>query len=329
MPDDQRLIALLNDRVLRPLIVARTDDARVQVIGEVLVMQATPIIERVLARAPAAVQPQDRDDIAATVTLALTRKLHLVPFSADEAIRDFEDYVAKATFNCVQDFVRSHFPQRTRLENRLRYLLARDPRLAIWNSPRGTLCGLASWNESEQFATMIPETQRRDDEISADGLVTLFEAAGQPVRFENVAATAAVLWGVTDDPPDEIADDLADDRPGQAARFESKQLAEIIWSEIQTLPERQRIALLLNLRDSVGLNALVLFPLTGVASFTELASAVGMTPPELAAIWNDLPLDDLRIAGIMNGTRQQIINLRKSARERLQRRLARHNHPLR
>jgi hypothetical protein len=329
MPDDQRLIALLNDRVLRPLLDARTDDARVRVIGELLVMQATPIIERVLARAPAVVQPHDRDDIAGTVTLGLTRKLHLVPFSADEGIRDFQDYVAKATFNGVQDFVRRHFPQRTRLENRLRYLLSRDPRLAIWDSPRGTLCGLARWSESEEFATILPDTQRRNDDISADGLVTLFEAAGHPVPFQNVAASAAVLWGVTDDPPSEVADDLPDERPGQGARLESKQLAQIIWSEIQTLPERQRIALLLNLRDSVGLNALVLFPLTGVASFTELASTVGMTPPEFAAIWNDLPLDDLRIAGIMNGTRQQIINLRKSARERLQRRLARRNHPLR
>jgi hypothetical protein len=51
MFDDQRLINLLNDRVLRPPIVAKTDEERVHVVGEVLVIQATPIIERVLAKA--------------------------------------------------------------------------------------------------------------------------------------------------------------------------------------------------------------------------------------------------------------------------------------
>jgi hypothetical protein len=46
-----------------------------------------------------------------------------------------------------------------------------------------------------------------------------------------------------------------------------------------------------------------------------------MTKEEFAEIWNHLPLDDNRIAEILNLTRQQVINLRKSARERLARRM--------
>jgi hypothetical protein len=46
-----------------------------------------------------------------------------------------------------------------------------------------------------------------------------------------------------------------------------------------------------------------------------------MSAENLAAIWNDLPLEDIRIAELLQLTRQQVINARKSARERLARRL--------
>ena len=89
----------------------------------------------------------------------------------------------------------------------------------------------------------------------------------------------------------------------------------------------QRTALLLNLREAIGINAILLFPLTGVADFSALAAALGIAEADFAAIWNDLPLDDLRIASLMNVTRQQVINYRKSARERLQRRLTKRDYP--
>ena len=42
---------------------------------------------------------------------------------------------------------------------------------------------------------------------------------------------------------------------------------------------------------------------------------------ELAGMWNSLPLDDRGIAERLGITRQQVINLRKSARARLARRM--------
>jgi hypothetical protein len=42
---------------------------------------------------------------------------------------------------------------------------------------------------------------------------------------------------------------------------------------------------------------------------------------EFAAVWNDLPIEDARIAELLGLTRQQVINARKSGRERLARRL--------
>ena len=95
-----------------------------------------------------------------------------------------------------------------------------------------------------------------------------------------------------------------------------------LWDEIVQLPIKQRAALLLNLRDACGLNALTLLPLSGVADTGQIADAIGLDGGELMALWDKLPLDDRAIGEKLNLTRQQVINLRKSARERLRRRLA-------
>jgi hypothetical protein len=46
-----------------------------------------------------------------------------------------------------------------------------------------------------------------------------------------------------------------------------------------------------------------------------------MSPESFAELWNELPLEDTRIAGLLQTTRQKVINARKSARERLARQL--------
>jgi hypothetical protein len=95
-----------------------------------------------------------------------------------------------------------------------------------------------------------------------------------------------------------------------------------LWVEIRELPRTQRVALLLNLRDSQQRDALMLLPLTGVAGLPQVAGVLELPLGELAVLWNRLPLDDLSIGQLLGVSRQQVINLRKSARQRLARRMA-------
>jgi hypothetical protein len=103
--------------------------------------------------------------------------------------------------------------------------------------------------------------------------------------------------------------------------IDCRRYAARLWEEIRALPRRQRIALLFHLRDAQGNSALSLFQLTGTAFLPAIATAVGMSEAELAGLWNDLPLDDNRIAALLACTRQQVINLRMSARKRLAKRI--------
>jgi DNA-directed RNA polymerase specialized sigma24 family protein len=109
-------------------------------------------------------------------------------------------------------------------------------------------------------------------------------------------------------------------QPAEQA-IDCRRYAARLWKEIGALPRRQKIALLFHLRDKHGNPALPLFQLTGTAFLPAIATAVGMSVAELAAIWNDLPLDDNHIAALLSCTRQQVINLRMSARKRLAKRI--------
>jgi len=92
---------------------------------------------------------------------------------------------------------------------------------------------------------------------------------------------------------------------------------QLLWREICELPRRHRVALLLNLKSPRGLNVILLFPATEIATFEQIAEALEIPQAEFEQMWADLPLDDLRIAAYLGASRQQVINLRKTARDRL------------
>ena len=114
---------------------------------------------------------------------------------------------------------------------------------------------------------------------------------------------------------------MAATQPDAAWQVEKRLFLQRLWEEIQLLPINQRRALLLTLRGAGGRGCIALFPATGTASLRQLAAALEMDAEALAALWNELPLDDSRLAETLRATRQQVVNMRKSARERLRRRL--------
>ncbi|HYC90413.1 MAG TPA: hypothetical protein VEO54_14445 [Thermoanaerobaculia bacterium] len=297
-----------------------------------IVDHALPTIRTVVRRfagSNSLVPHAELEEITATVTLQLVRKLRAGDSVEDEAIRDFEGYVATLTYRTIYDVLRERFPERTRLKNRLRYLLTHDDRFALWSTNDGMTCGLAAWQGRTDTMNGlfqlrgVPSAAARDQRRPAEAVEAIFACAGRPLPLESLVSIAAELWQIVDEriPHEEI--ELADPLPPHTSRFENTQLLEVVWKAIQRLPALQRAALLLNLRDPSGMNAIALFVVLGVARAGEIAAAIGATAAELASIWSSLPLDDLTIAARLGLTRQQVINLRRAARERL----ARHTRP--
>src|SRR5260370_27208504 len=126
--------------------------------------------------------------------------------------------------------------------------------------------------------------------------VDLVAAIGGPVDFETFVGAAAAAAGVVEPrrvgdpavlPSRELDHDLIIDQQRFLAR---------VWKEVGELPVRQRIALLLNLRDATGVGVLWLLPIAGVATIRQIAQLLELQEAEFAALWPDMPLDDRNIA---------------------------------
>jgi hypothetical protein len=153
-------------------------------------------------------------------------------------------------------------------------------------------------------------------------VAALLAHAGAPLRLPDLIHAAAALLNVHDRMESTSEIDVADRHSQGDPGIDQRQTLTRLWDEVTQLPVPQRVALLLNLRDDVGECALSSLPATGVASMRAIAAAIEMPAAKLAEMWKELPLDDLTIAEMLGITRQQVINLRKSARRRLWRRMS-------
>jgi len=269
---------------------------------------------------------QDAEDVAATVNLKLLQKMRHGNGAVHEAVANLEDYVAKVTYNVINDHLRSRYPAKVRLKNRLRYVLSHDPRLLLLMTTEGFTCGLryqppASVVANTIFDSLTITPVMRNARRPGDALVAILTAIERPVLFDALVSFTAKLWNVVDPLGVEMSR-IPSQRHIAADPIEMRQFLRVVWREIQELRPMQRKALLLNLRDEGTADAISLLVLTGTARFAELAGALEMSEETLAAMWHQLPLDDLQIGGMLKVTRQQVINLRKSARARLIRRMA-------
>ena len=97
---------------------------------------------------------------------------------------------------------------------------------------------------------------------------------------------------------------------------------KLVWTELRHLPVNQCAAWLLKIADHAGESTLKWLPVFQIATLREIAEAMGQSAETLAQIWKNLPLSDRSIAEMLGASPRQVINWRKSANERLQRRMA-------
>jgi RNA polymerase sigma factor (sigma-70 family) len=296
------------------LVVSHDSEAEERQIAE-LMTKARAIAERVVRR-HREIAAGDAEDVVSAATLRVAKRL-LESSEAEEVVHDFENYVTTITFNAVSDHLRLRFPTRTRLKNRLRYLLVHDHRIALWSTRRGMVCGLAEWHGKPPVDRGLAEDI--DERIAGgDALIAFFRRHGHPVSLDALVERAAAA---SDMPARLLPQESRTPAAPQSSAYETQETLTQLWNELLQLRPMQRKALLFNLRDAEGSHPLDLLVLTGVASTEALASALELTPAKLYEIWRELPYSDLQISAMLGVTRQQVINLRKSARERLARRM--------
>jgi hypothetical protein len=313
-----------NDRALAPLLLAADESARTAALEVLLTTNVQPLINRILSRYQSSFSSADAEDLASSVALRLVRRLCRADHLAQRPIADINSYAAKLTYNVIYDLLRRRHPETAKLRTRLRYLLSHDSRFAIWESPAGVTCGLANDRGTLPVRAERMEQQThclRDMPSRADALETLFIALQAGLLLDDLVAICADAWNIVEQSLSPMVDAASASRDALHG-MEARQYLVALWNEIRELRQSQRQALLLNLRDEQCGNALSLLLISGVAGFDEISEVLGLTPARCASIWNDLPVDDLTIGSMLGVSRQQVINLRKAARQRLERRLS-------
>lgn len=280
-----------------------------------LVSSVQPRVTAILRRYRSRLPPEVLEDVHSTVTLRIVRRLR---DGSGDPIESFDAFVATMTFNCVNDVLRDRTPERTHLKDRVRLLLTRSPRLSSWHVRGEIAAGFAEWRG------MPPREIHTDAMLSRDDLeravVALLEANGAPLRLDAIVDAISAAWGITEVeavPIDDIKEEIASNADDPEARED----LHMVWQEIRELRLPQRQALLLNLRDHTSASAIELFVLLGIATIHDVAEALEIEAETLAVLWNALPLEDNTIAAQLGVTRQQVISLRRAARDRLARRL--------
>ena len=345
------------DALLLPLLRAAHEAESESLLAQLLSEHAEPIIKAIirgrmhLFHVGGGGRSQDSEDVHSEVVVQLLARLHDFRVNPESnRIGNFRSYVAVITYNACHQYLRQKYPQRWRLKNRLRYLLTHHASFALWEgTDKDWLCGLAAWRDRERRhpvrAEQLQGVRDHPQSLQRAGLATgdvrhagladllnaIFTSVGAPVELDALVSVVADMQEIKDQivfdhaPEEGVAgataeERLPDPRESVATEVERRSYLQRLWAEIMQLPLPQRSALLLNLRDAQE-GVIALLPVAGIATIRQIGEAVAIPAEQFASLWNQLPLDDASIADRLGITRQQVINLRKTARTRLARRM--------
>ena len=133
--------------------------------------------------------------------------------------------------------------------------------------------GLLDSNEAE-IVLENPEVHKARVRGDFSHMVkSILKAADKSIELDMLVMICARLTGIRKQIPvePESISQMASSDQSILDRIAQRKYLELLWKEIQELPEKQRCALLLNLRDSDGESVLPLMPPSGAASFEEIA----------------------------------------------------------
>ena len=309
-----------SDQVLNEYLHQQDEASAEEVLAELLFRHAEPLARRVILRRLREGAAREHEDLTSEVLVDLIVRLRGCRQSPEEApIENLASYIAVTAHHACDRYFRQLQPRRHQLKNRLRYVLRAEPRFALWADDRGLLlCGLSTWQGRSAVELLELPVVPNPQSLLQKVLDGIFSAAGGPVSVDDLTTLLANAWDIRDTP-----DTTVEERPAPsidpAVALDNRRRLTYLWNCILALPVAQRTALLLHLRDERGGPLLPILVATGVATVRRLADVLEMPAGELAAIWNRLPLADTEIGLRLGRVRQQVINLRAAARQRLAR----------
>ncbi len=316
------------DALLKIYLDAVDQPAAEAALRKLVEEEAAPVIDRVVSR-KARDHGESEEVTSAARVLMLGQLMGLRRGQRDLPIRNFRAYAAKLTYSAWAEYLRRKNPQRALLLNRLHYLLENKmppTRFALWESDGVKWCGLVKWKARVGLTTpklqwLLSDSAAAGREVFrgigltnnlAETVARLFAWLETPIELHDLVRVIAEFLQISDRAaPIEAADEIASAQVSPSEELAWKEYLRWLWRTLEQLSAPQCAAFILHAE------VLGDFEAHGLASIRTIAPRIGFTPEKLATLWRDLPLDDLRIAAELKCTRQQVINLRRVARDKL------------
>lgn len=344
-----------------------TDAAeRERLLNELILEQAAPAVRQTLRyrlrfrieKGGASPTNPDAEDLYQDVITKLVKKLNGArPQDENADIKDFRQYAIRVAVNACNDYLRSKYPARTRLKDKVRDALERHRDFELWKSEQGeTVCGFVAWRNVmkpcanyERVRSLEEQPELIRQEWSAqlartewpngrklpltNVIAGVFQWVGCPIELETLVNAIAVILDVQelqfesledDSSPLTLAVHVGNPSPDQEHEkiVEETNTLQRLWDEICRMPPNQREAMIFSFKDSRGEDLLSLLFYAGVTTPSQMASALNLPLDRLMTIWKKMPMPNAEIADEFGVERQQVnkwlYRARKQIRKRFQ-----------
>lgn len=308
------------------------DEVLSSLVDQVVLPTLRQALQRRLGNSSTAVEPE-WEDLEREALRSILERVRRIRFQGEAPIQDLRSYCHAVALSACAQYLRQRSPARWSAEGRVRYAVRCSADLHIAPIPGlGTSLSRREWPPTrlpdsrrlEMFASSPHEAlQAARAERSAgsklvDAIRRILVWLDGPAPFHTFVEAAVGWLGLAHAVPVPHA------LPHAHESSWNRCVLEHLWCEIVALPERQRLALLLNLRDESRRGLVDLFPITGTASIEQIAEALGMDACKAGELWDRLPLSDAEIGAMIGASAQEVCNLRAIAKTRIRRRMKAH-----
>lgn len=221
------------------------------------------------------------EDANGVVTDALTKLCEVLREARDERnvdrVRSLTPYTNQLVVEAFGDYLDRRYPDRRRLKQRLRHLLANDSQLARWTLAKVAIGGLAPWSgkppaESDRWTRLQDDPQSIYDTELSDAapvrsqersvVLALFRWVNHPAVLDTLTTVMVKILGLNlrvaslDDPmitggsgnnAEGLGAQLVALGLGPDATAEERERLRTVWKAIASLPVKERLVLLLGL----------------------------------------------------------------------------------
>src|SRR5262249_22002059 len=143
-----------NDPILLPVLQAENEAEFERLITKLISSHAEPIIREIIKYklrtygGRSSADAIDAEDVYGETLVQILEELRSVRSNHERSICNFRSYVATVTYHCCYEYLREKRPQRSRLKDRIRYLLSHHKSFALWSGEKDDwICGFALWKD--------------------------------------------------------------------------------------------------------------------------------------------------------------------------------------